>query len=252
MDDVTIFAALGWERRVVTAALAEVNDVAGVGWRGRSGDGAQCLVMQTGVGPERAARAAADAPASRLFLAPGCAGALVPWLRAGDVVAAGAIGDAGGGPSRPLASGETLAAAAARHGLRVLVGCVVSSPSVLGTAADKAAAGAGGALVVDMESAALARGALARGIPFAAVRVVLDHADDALPALPGVLDEATGEVRTAAAWRALLRPRAWPVLARLARRQRLAARALGRVMAVLLADGVGALAAAVPARATAR
>src|SRR5207249_2987374 len=60
-------------------------------WRGRLADGASCLVVQTGIGPARAAAAAAAAPPAGAFLACGCAGALVGWLVAGDLVTAESV-----------------------------------------------------------------------------------------------------------------------------------------------------------------
>src|SRR5436305_1686895 len=98
-----------------------------------------------------------------------------------------------------------------------------------------------GALAVEMESGALAAAARARGIPFAALRVVLDGAGEALPAELGVIDEATGEVRAGRALAAMaLHPRLWPAAARLARRQRSAARRLGAIMAALEVEAIAA------------
>jgi len=92
-----------------------------------------------------------------------------------------------------------------------------------------------------MESGALAAAARARGIPFAALRVVLDGAGEVLPAGLGVIDEATGEVRAGRALAAMaLHPRLWPAAARLARQQRLAARRLGAIMAALEVEAVAA------------
>src|SRR5262245_21134062 len=107
MPEITIFTALGWERRALVSALHGVRPgEAPRTWTGHLGDGTECLVLQTGMGPERAASAAARAPRSRLFLGCGCAGGLAPWLEAGDVVAADAVSvfDAGG------RAGETFAA----------------------------------------------------------------------------------------------------------------------------------------------
>src|SRR6266576_3605159 len=194
MFDVTIFTALGWERRAVIEALRtpEPSGQSGA-WRGRLADGASCLVVQTGIGPARAA-----APAAGAFLACGCAGALVGWLVAGDLVTAESVialeADGRAGERLP-AAGAGLAAWAAGRGFRVHAGGLVASPVVLGTAEAKAALRATGALAVEMESGALAAAARARGIPFAALRVVLDGAGEVLPAGLGVIDEATGEVR---------------------------------------------------------
>src|SRR5262245_33748292 len=92
MYELAVFAALGWERRAVTSALAEVGPAGSTrAWHGRLADGASCLVMQTGIGPERAGRIAAGAPPARRFLCCGCAGALVRSLRAGTLVAADGV-----------------------------------------------------------------------------------------------------------------------------------------------------------------
>jgi len=238
MFDVAIFAALGWERRAVTGALRAVEPGGSSRtWSGRLADGASCLVVQTGIGPRRASLAAAAVPPAGAFLACGCAGALVDWLAAGDLVAADSVIalDAQGRPGERLPSvGAGLAAWAAGRGFRVHAGTLVASPAVLGTAAAKRALHATGALAVEMESGALAAAAQARGIPFAALRVVLDGAGEALPAGLDAIDEATGEVRAGRALAAIARrPRLWPGAGRLARRQRLAARRLGAIMAAL-------------------
>src|SRR5436190_17428223 len=245
MFDVTIFTALGWERRAVTEALRTLEPSGPSGaWHGRLADGASCLVVQTGIGPARAAAAAAAAPPAGAFLACGCAGALVGWLVAGDLVAAEsviALG-AGGRPDERLpGAGAGLAGWAAGRGFRVHAGALVASPVVLGTAAAKAALGVTGALAVEMESGALAAAARARGVPFAALRVVLDGAGEALPAALDVIDEATGEVRAARALAAIaLRPRLWPAAGRLLRQQRVAARRLAGIMGTLEVAAIAA------------
>src|SRR2546428_14157646 len=82
MFDVAIFPALGWERRAVTEALRAVEPAGRPRtWRGRLADGASCLVVQTGIGPARAAAAAAATPPAGAFLPPRCAGGPVAWLR---------------------------------------------------------------------------------------------------------------------------------------------------------------------------
>ncbi|HUE31239.1 MAG TPA: hypothetical protein VMR79_10190 [Verrucomicrobiae bacterium] len=238
MFDVAIFTALGWERRAVTGVLLAVEPAGPPRtWRGRLADGASCLVVQTGIGPARAAAAAAAAPPAGAFLACGCAGALVDWLVAGDLVAAESVIALGadGRPDELLPGvGAGLAAWAAGRGFRVHAGTLAASPVVLGTAAAKAALGATGALAVEMESGALAAAARARGIPFAALRAVLDAAGEALPGGAAVIDETSGEVRAVRALAEIaLRPRLWPAAGRLARRQRVAARRLAAIMAVL-------------------
>src|SRR5439155_912101 len=130
---------------------------------------------------------------------------------AGGLVAAesGMALGADGRPDECLPGvGAGLAAWAAGRGFRVHAGPLVASPVVLDTAAAKAALGATGALAVEMESGALAAAARARGVPFAALRAVLDAAGEALPAGADVIDDASGEVRAARALAAIaLRPR---------------------------------------------
>jgi adenosylhomocysteine nucleosidase len=242
MFDLAIFTALGWERRAVTDALLgqAAQDGAGT-WGGRLGDGASCVVVQTGVGRERARTAAAALPPARLFLACGCAGALADWLRAGDLVVADrvdVVAADGRTADRVAAQGPALAAWATSRGFRVHQGAVASTLGVLRTGAAKAAAGAAGALVVEMESAAVAAEARGRGIPFVGLRVVLDHAGQLVPIPAGVVDERTGEIRPGRALAGLtIRPWLWPALARLGRQQRVAARKLGAFMAALVREG---------------
>jgi len=247
MLDLAIFTALGWERRAVTAGLSGV--AAGDRprtWLGRLGDGGACLVVQTGMGPDRARVAAAAVPPARLFLVCGCAGALVDWLRPGDLVAAERVLtlDRGGGASdRLTAGGDAIAALAARRGFRVHLGTVVSTPAVLASAEAKAAARACGALVVEMESAGVAAEARARGVPFLAVRVVLDRMGQRIPPALTIIDQATGGTPARRAVAALaLRPWLWPAAGRLARQTQIADRRLRALMATLLAAGVETLA----------
>src|SRR5262249_1969320 len=111
---------------------------------------------------------------------------------------------------------------------------------VLATAEAKEGAAADGALVVEMESAGLAAEARARGIPFIGVRVVLDRADDAVPALAG-LDPATGDVRVGRVLAAIaVRPPLWFLAARLARQTRLADKSLRGFMRAFLATAPAA------------
>jgi adenosylhomocysteine nucleosidase len=241
MSDMVIFTALGWERRAVTVALgAEPTGGPGI-WQATLADGSRCRIIHTGVGANRARAAAEAAPAAGLFLTCGCAGGLVDWLRPGDLVAAESViglDEPGAGSALP-AVGGTLATSGSARGFRVHVGAVASSPGVLASPAAKAAAGAGGALVVDMESAAVAAVAVARGVPFTALRVVLDVLGDGLPSGQGIVDEASGEVRPVrAAVHFATRPWLWRTTGRLARQQRVAARRLGEFVSGVLGAGV--------------
>jgi 4-hydroxy-3-methylbut-2-en-1-yl diphosphate reductase len=102
----------------------------------------------------------------------GVAGALVADLSPGDLVVANQVLSADGRPVREVPGAALLAATLRRKGLRVRVGPVISVDHVArGGPARRALAGFG-ALVVDMESAALAAG-LPQG-PFGVVRAVVD------------------------------------------------------------------------------
>ncbi len=231
--DVAAFTALGWETRAVLAALADVRPAGPPRrWHGRLGDGCGCLVVQTGIGLERAAAAARTAPEGAAFAAFGCGGGLVPWLRTGDVVLATAVVrlDTACRPASSLP-----AVTASPDDLGTHAGPIASTPGVLGTAAEKTAAAGCGALLVDMESWALACEAERRGVPFVAARVVLDVAGDEVPALAGAIDVETGELdRWRAAVALLPRPWTWPAISRLARQQFDAERRLAEVVGRLL------------------
>jgi len=243
MEDVVVFAALHWERRAVARALgASRSPVAPGRWPIRFAGGRSGVLVETGMGPVRARAAALAAPAARAWLVMGCAGALVGWLRRGQAVAAGEVvvlDDAGRVAERMPAAGAPLAAEAAAHGVRVITGPIAATPVVLTDADAKAAAErASGALVVDMESGALAAVARDRGIPFHALRIVLDQADEKLPFGPDVFDEATGTLHMGRAIRALAPPSRWPVAVRLLRGQRAAVRALHELAQVIADEGL--------------
>src|SRR5439155_8939489 len=174
----------------------------------------------------------------------GCAGALANGFRAGDLVAAGsvlALDDSRGISDRLPASAEPLAAWAHSRGIDLHVGPFASVSGILENAHAKREAGAHGALVVEMESAAIAAEARARGIPFVGMRVVLDVLGQAVPALDAI-DETTGEMRVGrAVARLAVRPWLWPSVGRLARQTRIADERLRTVLAALFGAGMSAL-----------
>lgn len=150
------------------------------------------MVVQTGVGPDRAAAACQDVlhghPAD-LVVSAGLACALVPagigdLLIGTGVRMAAETPEATGSSMRPCA-GEVVAAAvrtAERAGLPAKTGPFVTMPRILWRSSDKQAlAGRTGAIGVDMESAALAETAASRNVAFAIVRSVSDLVDEDLP-----------------------------------------------------------------------
>jgi len=194
-------------------------------------NGQPTLVIETGVGVERALRAVdwlLSHPVHEgrtyqpsVFLFAGFAGALASSLHVGDLILADEVIDMHGNRwQSPLP---------APPGVRR--GRLLTADRFIGEPAEKLALGEQhGALVVDMESAAFARRCHERGVPWACLRVVSD--DVSVPFTTEVADLVEdGKVRLGRVVRLLLRkPWLLPKLLRLARQTRLAARRL--------ADGV--------------
>jgi hopanoid-associated phosphorylase len=154
------------------------------------------VIAVRGPGPARVAagidalagRGDGAAPAWAGILSFGCAGALDPALRAGDCVVASSVA---GGPDTLAADPAWMQGLAARLP-RARCGPVAGLDAPLASSAAKAQLWqAGGALAVDMESHAAALAARRLGLPFAAVRVVLDPAWRSLPpcALKGMRED---------------------------------------------------------------
>jgi adenosylhomocysteine nucleosidase len=200
---VAIFAALQWECRPVLRQLRQVSRQRGGGftrWRGSTPRG-EVVLVKTGMGvmqAEAAARAISECGGFELFVSAGCAGALAEALVPGDVAVATAIVDrrTGGSIETHAEYRESARRAAERAALRVTSGRVLCSPQVLASAEDKRAAAAQhGALAVEMEGAAIAARAAARGIPFISVRAVLDTAATELRHAGRFMDPHTGAVK---------------------------------------------------------
>ena len=110
---------------------------------------------------------------------------------------------------------------------------LLTVPSALITAAEKAKAAAGGAAAADMESVAIAAAAARAGARFVALRVVVDSAGDELPADVERWIDERGERRIGAAVAAALRPAQWRGLWILAQRYRVARRTLARLAPIV-------------------
>ncbi len=188
---------------------------------------------QVGVGGGTAAgaarAAAALAPEVEALVSFGLAGALDPALGPGTLLVPALVEDAG-------ECWRTDAALCARLG-----GCtghvLRGGGAVLATAAAKAAARAAtGADAVDLESAAVARAAAVRGLPFAALRAVCDPADQDLPRAALAALDGGGRIGVLRVGLAVLRrPGEVPALLALGRQAAAARRALlARVAATAL------------------
>jgi 4-hydroxy-3-methylbut-2-enyl diphosphate reductase len=162
---------------VVTALRSEYTAL-----RGTMPD---ATVERCGMGPVKVARwlprmAQLD---PRAVVVAGVAGGLDPSLRPGDIVVASEVRDAAG--RTVLRETGPLVAELRRMGLRVRTGPVLSRDHVVGGYDEREKLAASGALVVDMESAAIVRALRNRPehgdeteatLPIAVVRVVVDTA----------------------------------------------------------------------------
>lgn len=195
------------------------------------------LVACHGFGRSAARRAAAELADQGVeaLLSFGIAGGLDPRLATGSVVVGteirferrALVTDAGWTDRlHTRIGGSTLAPLA--HAAQV----------VTTTAQKRELHGLTGAVAVDMESWGIAEIAVERGLPFAALRVVADTADDALPgvALAAVTDD--GHVRVMrSVLGAITHPQQIPALIWLGRRTKTASKVLGDLADLGLARG---------------
>jgi adenosylhomocysteine nucleosidase len=259
-----VSAALRWELRPLLRAFAPVRRLAGrrpATWCTRSDP--PVLIFQTGVGID----AACGATASVLSAFPvaavintGSAGALAPGIGVGSVVVATAVvqpppdpayrtddlltaelskaAENLGADSRAPQRGwptHRLARQDPVGGCQSLRQPILSNPFALGTAAAKREAYARYATVaVEMEGAGVARAAREHGVRFASARVILDRADQDLPAIGVNRPQATASpARTLAN---LARPAALVRAGELHAATRVAADLLERLFAAFLAQ----------------
>lgn len=225
----------------VVAALAAEARALGPTARGGEGydllaDGT--LIAVSGIGYASALNASQrliDAGATAL-VSWGMAGGLDPGLHPGDVfLPREIIGADGTRFATAQHWRESVAALVAGHRTVVSGNLLTSIRPVDTVAAKRAARGKTGAAAVDMESSAVAQAAQAHGLPFIAVRVIIDAAADAVPRAVAEASQS-GKVRVHRLLLGLLRsPAELTPLLRLARRYRVAMRSL---LAVAGAGGV--------------
>jgi adenosylhomocysteine nucleosidase len=152
--------------------------------------GKQYTVAGHGIGIRRAGEMARRAfemiPAPEMVIATGVAGALSSGLKPGDLVLAHRViqlSENGENARHILTIDrehlEDIGRSLTIAGLKYSTGALMTVPRALATAAEKKHAKVNtGAIAVDMETAAIAAEAHARGIPFVAIRAVLDTADE--------------------------------------------------------------------------
>jgi adenosylhomocysteine nucleosidase len=223
---VAILAALPEELAGIRRAVAESSAV---------------LLTATGDGSRRAASGAArflerHRPAA--VVGAGLAGALSPGLAVGSFVASRRVRFEVGDVAAPDPAWlERALAGGALGGTLVTVDRpVVSVPARKALAANVRGAGQDDVLAVDMESAAWAREAGIRGIPYVVVRVVSDAFEEELPGFLADSVGPDGSIRRGeVARRALLQPAWWGTLLRMRRRLHDCSAALGVFLSRMLA-----------------
>lgn len=207
-------------------------------------DEAACLaaspdvsIVCAGPGPTRAAEAAraAIAQGAKVLVSFGVAGSLVPAVRPGQLVLPETVmADGRRFATWPLLRQELASALSVLHqGLLVGSDTPIASP-----AAKRALSERTGAILVDMESHAVALLAASAGLPFVVLRAVIDGADEAVPevALAGMGED--GRSRTWPVVRGVMqRPWQLPQLVRLGLRMQAALAALRRAAPVLVEVG---------------
>jgi len=213
MSRVAIVVALEREvRPLIKEWRASEKESGGRGFRFFEKD--EFVLVCGGIGAE-AARRAAEAViaiyAPALIYSAGFAGALDPKLKVGDVVQPERVVNAGDGSNVDLGRGE---------------GVLVSFGSVATPEQKAKLRNSFGATAVDMEAAAVARAAEARGVRFAVVKVISDEFDFAFPSMERFVDSNGRFLEGRFAWFAALRPWLWPQVWRLARNSGRASRAL--------------------------
>jgi adenosylhomocysteine nucleosidase len=167
-----------------------------------------------GIGAEAARRATEAVIAlyqPELVRSVGFAGALVPTLKVGEIFSPSLVVDARDGSSIETATG---------------FGVLVSAANIAGVEQKAKLAESYGAQAVDMEAAAVARGAQARGVRFMAAKAISDESNFTMPPLDRFVN-GNGQFRTGKFLTlAVLRPWLWPRVIQLARNSARASRAL--------------------------
>jgi adenosylhomocysteine nucleosidase len=231
LKGVGVVAALAAEARLFGSAARRADGLAELA------DGT--LLALSGVGPAAAARAAkrlADAGA-RALLSFGLAGALDPSLSAGALVIPHRVISREGATVSVSPQWRALLVRSLGARRAVNGGDLLSSSRPIDSIEAKSAVFHGtGAAAVDMESLAVAQVAADRKLPFVALRVIVDTAVDRVPRSV-MAASREGQVKIARLLGALaLAPADILDVIRLARRYRMAMRALAQVTnATLLA-----------------
>ena len=174
----------------------------------------QAVAVCGGIGAEAARRATEAVIAlymPELVLSVGFAGGLDPALKVGEIFSPSRVIDARDGSSVEIAAGR---------------GVLVSALTIAGMEQKAKLAESYAAQAVDMEAAAVSRGAQARGVRFMAVKAFSDESAFSMPPLDRFVDRDGQFCQTAFAASLGARPWLWSKIFQLARNSAKASRAL--------------------------
>jgi adenosylhomocysteine nucleosidase len=174
----------------------------------------RAVLVCGGIGAEgarRAAEAILTLYTPRLVYSVGYAGALEPGLRVGEIITPARVIDAGDGSSVRIPGGNSV---------------LISYKQVASPEQKSKLWQSYGAQAVDMESAAVARAAELKTVPFKALKVISDEFDFDLPGTGRFVDSEGRFQEAQFALYAALRPWLWRRVIRLTRNSARATKAL--------------------------
>ena len=245
---ILVFVALKAESRPLRVRLSDRGVLLDSGFSGERGQiaGVQVALVTTGMGMRRSrissGRAMDSLPGIDFVLISGVAGGLRDDLTVGQVVLSERLltcRDDDFQPEQivdpPTQWINRFVAALESSEISYALGPTMTSRRPLATRADKqrAYSQSGGAISVDMESAAIAFEAKRRGLPFACIRTILDTASDDV--VGARLIDQNGHVRRLAAVKALItNPRMVIGVAHLLRNLRLATHSMALALEAVL------------------
>jgi adenosylhomocysteine nucleosidase len=214
MTKIALVAALEREVKPLVRRW-QVNEREHDGWRYKFFESELAVLVCAGIGAEaarRATQAIISLYSPRVVWSVGYAGGLNSGMKAGN----------GFRPSRVVDASDGSSIETDGDG-----GVLVSYSSLASVAQKLKLARAYGAQAVDMEAAAVARGAQARGVAFGAYKVISDDSDFEIPAMDRFIREGKFRALAFVIYTAI-RPWLWRRVIRLARNSSRAAETLCR------------------------